>query len=220
MIHFADLSVYQRGVDYVALCKAISAAYLKCADAQKNDAGIWVPFEDGMHQKHTASVRAQGRPTGDYCFGHPTMDVAPLVDFFVSRAFFDQLRLVLDLEALATWADGKQHVPDNAGDWGAAFVYRLRKMTGTAPIIYSGKYYAETMISQVKDLAAEDWWIAAYPGLTSAPDTMPKVAGLDPRHVLAWQWTGTGTLPGIAGNADRDVAPTLEPFYVPSPIAS
>lgn len=215
MISFADLSWCQRSVDYVALCKAISAAYVKCCDATLKS-GVWVPFEDEQHQTHVAGVRAQGRPTGDYCFGHPTMDVATLADFFVAHAYFDQLRPVLDLESLATWADGKPHVPSNAGDWGRAFVDRVAANTGVAPIIYSGEYYAETMMQQCKLLTTEDWWIAAYPGLTNPPESMPSVIGLDPRHVLGWQWTGTGSLPGIVGHADRDVAPTLEPFYVQS----
>lgn len=215
MNHFADLSFCQRNVDYVALCKAVSAAYVKCCDARRVG-GLWVPFEDDMHETHVSGVRAQGRPTGDYCFCHPTMDVGELVDFFVAHAFFDQLLLVLDLESLATWADGKQHVPANAGVWGKAAVDRVQAHTGVRPLIYSGKFYAETMLVQCPALAVENWWIAAYPGITTPPDTMPRVSGLDPHHVLAWQWTGTGSLPGIHGNADRDVAPALEPLYAPA----
>lgn len=213
----ADLSWCQPHVDYVALCKAVSFAFVKCCDAKKNAAGVWVPFEDDMHETHVSSVRAQGRPTGDYCFGHPTMDVATLCDFFVARAYFDQLRPVLDLESLATWADGKPHVPANAGPWGKTFVDRFRANTGVAPIIYSGEYYAETMVQQCRALATEDWWIAAYPGLTNPPESMPSVLGIDPMHVIAWQWTGSGRLPGLGdANADRDVAPDLTRLYVAS----
>jgi GH25 family lysozyme M1 (1,4-beta-N-acetylmuramidase) len=73
------------------------------------------------------------------------------------------------------------------------------------------------MVRQCPELANEDWWAAGYPGLTAAPDYLPAIVGVKRERVLAWQWTGTGRVPGITGNADLDVAIELKPMLVPAP---
>lgn len=214
MLHGVDLSTFQRDVNYPELARAVAFAYCKATDANKPDGVHWVPFTDPMHEKHVVALRDVGLPTGSYAFGHPTQDVNACADYFVAHAWYDQLRPVIDMEALAAG----DKVPDNAGEWTEAWCVRVEAGTGTKPIIYSSSSYAQTMIQQCPALKDRDFWIAAYPGGPQIPpDHMPKVAGLPPGRILAWQWTGTGTLPGIKGNADRDVAPSLEPLYVVVP---
>lgn len=212
MLNLVDLSTFQRRVRYSELATAVAGGWIKATDARKHGAA-WFPFVDEMHEDHHRGLRSAGRPTGSYCFGHPTQDVNQSADFFVQHSFFDQLRPVIDMESLA---DGNA-IPPNAGDWTAAWLARVRMDSGVEPMVYASSSYAETMIRQCPSLRDVDHWIAAYPGAMTPPDHMPTVRGLLAARVLAWQWTGTGRLPGIDGNADRDVAPSLEPLYVVAP---
>lgn len=213
MIHGVDLSQWNVVRSYPELASAIGFGYAKCTDALKRD-GRWIPFVDAKHDEHSLGLRACGKPTGSYAFGHPTQDVAACAAFFVQHAYFDQLRPVLDLESL----NPDKTVPTNAGTWAAQWLAIVERDSGTKPIVYSGKYYAEEMLRQVPALAAADWWIAAYGSGTTAPDHMPAVVGLLPGRVLAFQWSGSARLPGIDGDADRDLAPSLEPLYVERPL--
>jgi len=213
VIHLVDLSTYQRNVRYPELARAVAGAWIKATDAKKNALGEWVPFVDPMHETHTTGLRAEGKPTGSYAFAHPTQDPIAFVDFFLTHAWFDQFRMVVDYESL----NADNTIPSNAGAHCKTVVDRIRDHSGTKPIIYASTSYALAMLKQCPALAAEDWWVAAYPGRTDPPEYMPTVPGLVPGRIVAWQWTGTGRLPGIDGDADRDVAPSLEPLYVPSP---
>ena len=212
MIHGVDLSTYQRGVKYADLGKIIGFGYAKATDAVKRG-NIWVPFVDPMHSEHSVGMRAVGTPTGSYAFGHPSQDMAQCADFFIVNAWFDQLRPVIDMESL-----DNGHTPANAGTWAEAWCQYVADHTGTSPIIYASTSYTIEMIRQCPAVAARDFWIAAYPGdNVNPPDHMPKVPGLAPERVLAWQWTGEGSIVGVSGHVDRDIAPVIEPLYVQAP---
>ena len=118
----------------------------------------------------------------------------------------------MDMEALS---DGK--VPANAGEWAAAWLSRVEADAGVAPIGYASTSYLVAMLGQCPELRDRDWWVAAYPGSQVPPDHMPVVPGLLASRVVAWQWTGAGTLPGVPGNVDRDVCPDIAPLFVNAP---
>lgn len=213
MIHLVDLSQWNTVVRYSELARAVSGAWIKATDAKRDATGRWMPFVDALHETHTNGLRAEGKATGSYAFAHPTQDPAEFVDFFLQHAWFDQLRLVVDYESL----NADKTVPANAGPHCKAVVDRIASHSGTRAIIYASTSYALAMLRQCPALAAEDWWAAAYPGRTDPPEYMPTIPGLPPGRVVAWQWTGSSSLPGVVGPVDRDVAPSMEPLYVPSP---
>lgn len=200
-----DLSTFQRNVAYAELAKAVSFGFVKCSDGVLLN-GVWRPFEDDRHQCHVQGLRGAGTPTGDYAFGHPSMDVNAHADFFVSKAYFDQLRPVIDMESLA-----QGHTPAGAGDWCATWLERVAANTGVRGIVYAGPFYGADMLKRAPRLANWDFWEAAYPGTINVPDYVPKGPW---GRVVAWQWTGSGSLPGVVGNADRDVAPDMAALWV------
>lgn len=212
MLNGVDLSTYQRGVNYTLLAKEIAFAYVKATDASRQDAR-WVPFVDPMHAAHTSGLRQNGVPTGSYCFAHPTQDATDAADFFVANMWWDQLRPVLDYESLTSAGI----IPANAGPHCMQMLDRISYKTGVRAIIYASTSYASAMVHQCPELALEDWWAAAYPGISSPPSYLPLIPGVPRERVVAWQWTGTGRVPGISGDADRDVAPALEPMLVVVP---
>lgn len=199
MLHGADLSTFQRGVDYVALGAAIDFGYCKTSDSEGS-----AYFEDSMHKTHHLGLSQQGKRVGDYAFGHPSQDAIASADFFVEHAWFDDLRPVIDMESLS-----KGKTPFNAGPWCLMWLERVFLKTGVRPIIYAGPYYDADMRAQCPAIASYDLWRAAYPGMTGWPVHMPQ----DPRCV-AWQWTGTGRVAGIRGNADLDIAPSFDRLAV------
>ncbi len=207
MIHGVDLSVWQQNVDYDSLARAVGFAYVKATDCiLVPSSGRWVPFEDKMHQTHVLEMRKRGVPTGDYAFAHVTSDVDEHASFFVHHCWFDQLRPVIDMETLS-----QGMVPSNAGAWCLAWCENVEKLSGASPIIYASTSYAAEMFKQCSALSAWDIWLAQYDG--TPPDHIPRGPW---GRVVAWQWTGSGTLPGIRGNADRDVCLAIEPLLSPA----
>lgn len=215
MLHGVDLSTYQRDVNYPELGRAIAFGYAKCTDAKKPDGITWVPFTDDQHETHSLGLRAVGVPTGSYCFGHPSQDPLTSADYFVTHAWFDQLRPCIDMESLNL----DHTIPSNAGQWVAMWCLRIEASTGARPIIYASTSYCIELLRQVPALRDRDWWLAQYKDETHQvpPDRLPSVPGLLAARILAAQWTGAGTLPGVAGHVDRDVCPSIEPLYVEVP---
>ena len=213
MIHGVDLSVWNVVRSYPELARSCAFAYVKATDARRAGAG-WLAYDDPKHEAHSLALRAAGVPTGSYCFGHPNQDVAQSASYFVQKAWFDQLRPVIDMESL----NADNTIPGHAGDWTEAWCQRVEAATGVKVIVYSSTSYAMAMMGQCRALRDRDWWIAAYPGdSVHPPERMPVVPGLNQARVLAWQWTGSATLPGVDGHVDRDVAPSIEPLYVSAP---
>ena len=208
MIQGVDISEWNAITDYCALARAVDFAYLKRCDARIIGAK-WVPFIDRKADEHAAGLRAGGKPTGDYCFGHPSMDPLVLADFFSSCGLSDQLRPVIDMESTL-----QGHTPPSAGPWARAFIDRLETNTGTRAIIYAGPYYSADMLRQCPELGVEDLWLAEYPGLHVAPDHVPAPPKGWTGRVLAWQWSGSESMPGVFGNVDRDVAPSIDGLMV------
>lgn len=209
MLGGVDISEWNAITDYGALARAIDFAWVKTTDARLLN-GVWVPFVDHKHEEHVLGIRAGGKPTGDYAFGHPSMDPLVHADFFVSHAWFDQLRPVIDMES--TLANNR--TPPNAGPWALAWIDRVTANTGTRAIIYAGPYYSADMLRQCPELGAEDLWLAEYPGLHTPPDHVPNAPKGWAGRVVGWQWSGSEHMPGVFGNVDRDVAPSLDALMV------
>jgi GH25 family lysozyme M1 (1,4-beta-N-acetylmuramidase) len=212
VIEGTDLSQWQRDVNYTLLAQDVRFAYVKATDARKVGP-VWFPFVDPMHAQHTLGCRNNGVVTGSYCFAHPTQDPNAAADFFVKSAWWDQLRPVLDYESL----NADKSIPHNAGVHCLAMLDLVQELTGVRAIVYSSTSYAATMVSQCPALAAEDWWAAAYPGITAPPDYLPMIAGVARDRVVCWQWSGSSRADWVKGDVDRDACPDLGRLMVVAP---
>jgi len=187
MINGVDVSSYNPNLDYAQLAKSgVAFAWCKCSEG--------ATVLDKMHDQHTTGFRAAGVRTGSYCFGHTSQDAAATADFFLANATIDQLKPVIDMETLS-----QGRVPDNAGEWCLAWLERVERITGIRAIIYASTSYLAAMIKQCPALSAYDVWLAEY-HVPPSPDRLPKVT-----RMVAWQWSGSGTLPGAPTPIDRDV---------------
>ncbi len=194
-----DVSSYQQMVDWKQLrASGYEFAYVRCCDGH---------VIDTMQDTHTVRARAASLVTGSYQYGHPSMDVLQLADFFVQHAWFDQLRPVIDMEALAVG----NIVPHNAGEWADAWCERVKASAGTEPIIYSSPSYYNQMVDQHTDVGGWDWWCAAY------TQGVGVIATIPPRTkyaFVAWQNGGDVKLAGVVGQADVDVCDDLSVLMV------
>lgn len=205
-----DVSAFQAQVNWAELFNlGFRFVYARCCEGLNLDA---------MHEKHILASRAAGFKSGSYQFGHPSMDVEALAKFFIAHAFFDQLRPVIDMESLATSADGKKIVPLNAGAWCLAWCKYVQVNTGVKPIVYASTSYMQTMLRQEPELVmyldlANDFWDAEY---HADGDYNPIK-----KPCVARQYQGNVHQDGIAGLADLDVlySSTLAPLEVPDAAA-
>jgi GH25 family lysozyme M1 (1,4-beta-N-acetylmuramidase) len=149
------------------------------------------------------NARAAGVFIGAYHFARPN---AAGTDAPAEAAYFssslapyllaNNLRPVLDMEdsgglskaALSTWVN--------------TFCSEVFRLTGVAPIIYTGLSFAETNL----DIGVTKYplWIAQYPGGTVNPQTASPASNLPWNTWHFWQYTDAGTVSGIAGNVDRN----------------
>ena len=99
---------------------------------------------------------------------------------------------VLDLEE----ADGLD--PDQLGDWTAAWLDEVTRLTGRRPMIYTGQAFWQDAMAGTRRFSDELLWYARW-NSGDAP------AGLIPgwSDWTFWQWT-IGTSPGISSNVDLD----------------
>ena len=194
MLRGVDLSVYQQGVNYAALGGAVDFAYVKACDW---NGSAWV--QDAQLATHVAGLIEYAVPFGLYCFGHPSQDVVACAQSFLSigSGWGATLRPCIDMESLS-----QGHIPGNAGPWCQRWCDFIAR-----PMQYSSTSYMLAMLRQQASLAGVDWWRAEYHGGTQPPLTMPPGP-----PAVALQWTGTGRVDGVTGDADLDVvyADTLD----------
>ncbi len=165
----------------------VTTAYLRAVE------GV-VP--DTAYVAHRDAARKAGVKIGAYSFWRPRHTAYQLVESMLDVIGDDwDLPPCIDLEAqapvdlLASKSDLEHHV--------ATGLTELRLRTGVDPILYTGQGFVGAHLPIDHRLGQWGLWNAAYMG------TMPLPRGWT--KALAWQWTGTGRVPGYPGNADRSV---------------
>ncbi len=101
MLRGVDLSVYQQGVNYLALGGCVSFAYVKACDW---NGSAWV--QDAQLATHVAGLFEYAVPFGLYCFGHPSQEVSACAQAFtrIAEGWGAILRPVIDMESLSQGA--------------------------------------------------------------------------------------------------------------------
>jgi GH25 family lysozyme M1 (1,4-beta-N-acetylmuramidase) len=168
-------------------------------------------FVDDRYQTNRAQAKANGLFVGAYHFarpalppgdlvGDPTIDAIAEADHFINTATpqSGELIPVLDLEQTG----GLDVV--NLRLWVRAFLERVRERTGVRAAIYVSPSFWSSRMGNDPTFAAEGYqtlWIAHW--TTAAGPTLPASnwGGLG---WTFWQYTSSGTVPGISGRVDLD----------------
>jgi GH25 family lysozyme M1 (1,4-beta-N-acetylmuramidase) len=140
---------------------------------------------------------------GAYHFARPALPLSTAVDqarYFVSRtgSMTGPLDLpgVLDLET--TGGLGQSDL----AAWTRSWLAEVQRLTGKAPIVYVGYYFWRDNVGNPSDIGANyRLWLPSYPSDPNSTTFRPLVpAGWS--TWTFWQYTSTGTVPGIPGSVD------------------
>ena len=178
-----DVSNNNGPVDWPAVARAgIAFAFLKRSEG--------VGYADQTFGQHWARAKLAGIPVlGAYHYARPDLGNAPEAEatYFVSQ--LPPLEpgdcAILDLETAA-------NLDLNA--WALAWCQHVKAALGFPPLLYS---YANFVTQHLTDpaLGAYSLWLADY-------GTLPPSIG-PWQSVAIWQYTDSGSVPGIAGKVDR-----------------
>lgn len=160
-----------------------------------------VTFTASTFDENITRAPQAGMPIGAYHYGRPDNNSATAeADHFISRInpylTAGYIRPVLDIEV-------------DAGDvtfmsnWVNEFCNRVKTVTGITPLVYTGQFFASSNFNS----SVTQWplWIARYPSPTPDPQTASPGSTTPWSTWNFWQYTASGSVPGIAGNVDLNV---------------
>jgi GH25 family lysozyme M1 (1,4-beta-N-acetylmuramidase) len=141
---------------------------------------------------------AVGMYRGAYHYAHPKLPLTTAVEdarHFVSVTGTMQgpldLPPVLDLEETGGLA------PHQVASWARAWLGEVERLTGRPPIIYTGYYFWRDRVGGPTDFGRYPLWIANWTAAL-APSPIPSSWST----WTFWQWTATGSSPGIPWTVD------------------
>ncbi len=182
-----DVSSWQGGIDWHAVASSgIRFAIVRIGDGYGGDAQFAANWE---------GTRANGLIRGAYQYFEPGDDPirqADIVVAAVGRLGPGDLPVTIDVEAPSPSVSPATYAA-RIHQWAD----RVTAGTGKAPIIYTGRYYWDPYVA-TSDFAGNPLWHAQY--------TSAACPNIDDRWSdwAFWQYTSTGSIPGIAGNVDRN----------------
>jgi len=190
-VHGTDVSKYQRTVDWrAARAAGVSFAFIKATEGGD--------MFDERFTEHWRGAKAAGIPRSAYHFYYFCRPAREQAEWFIRNVPREagSMPHVLDME----W----NHLsPSCKLRPSAATVQKemrvwldmVEKHYGKRPIIYTSvDFYADNRLEQFEGY---EWWLRS---VSAHPDER-----YNRRRFLFWQYTGTGQLPGIDGDADINV---------------
>jgi GH25 family lysozyme M1 (1,4-beta-N-acetylmuramidase) len=223
-----DVSRWQGDINWTAVKNAgVEFAFCKATEG--------VDFVDIKFLQNMNNASAAGVYIGPYHFARINSNVSnPLDAVSEAHDFVDAiepfyqtpgkfLRPVIDVENYAD-KGSLEATRTYLSQWVRDFAGVVEARLGLEPIIYTSASYTNNLIEP--DLVQYPLWLASW---TATPPSVPN-----PLHNgvwddwTFWQYTDSGSVPGIAGAVDRDVyRGTREQFYqnfvvgaVPEPAAA
>lgn len=192
-----DLSNNQGHVDFSGFHQAgIRFVFLKATEGNG--------YTDTYFSTNVQSAKAADLPVGAYHFAHPASNSAEdEANFFLSTIKGHDLELcpVLDLETGTLPAD-------QLVTWVKTFRNIVEEATSMRLILYTGLGYAGTENNFNNALSDMPLWNANYHTSNLAAVTLPNFGGWT--DWVMWQYTDSGTLPGVNGHVDLSYARSLD----------
>lgn len=190
-VHGIDISVWQGAIDWpVAKANGVNFAFLKATEGGDH--------EDPAFAFNWRRAEAAGVPRGAYHFFYHCRPAAEQARWFISHVPRSPGALppVLDVEwtPRSPTCPGKRPATVVRGE-AQVFLKAVGRAYGQRPILYTTvDFYRENELWKMNGV---DFWlrsVAAHPS-----DRFPG------QHWLFWQYSGTGSVPGIDGATDLNV---------------
>ena len=205
-ILFTDISRHQTITDYAAFVAASPCVVIKASEG--------VHYTDPSFATHWKRTKEEGARRAAYHYAHHAWHGKAVGPRRAAEAFCDRLEkdpgelpCVLDLEGETTEAAIKAGMTaELIVDWSMVWCEVTEARTGKRPIIYNNY---QTIVRRLASYAIklQGWpqWMAAYPRDLRWPLDGP-VSPHREWSTDAWQFTSSGTCPGVIGNIDLNVA--------------
>lgn len=190
-VHGADVSKYQKSVDWAdAKANGVSFAFIKATEGGDR--------VDDLFAEHWAEARAHGVPRGAYHFYYFCRPAAEQAAWFIQNVPRDRTSLppVLDMEWNPDSPTCKMRPPqETVRSEMRIFLQAVERYYGKKPIIYTSLDFFDD--NNLATFTGYPYWLRSVAGHPS------EKYGAHP--FTFWQYTGTGVVPGINGNADINV---------------
>ncbi len=185
LVYGIDVSYYQGNINWAQVKTAKDFAIARVSDGS---------YLDTKFDQNWAGMKAAGIIRGAYQFFEPGQDATMQANIMIQKMVGfgpGDLPPMLDVEA--TGGQSPATITAKIHTW----VDKIKAATGRTPLIYTGKYFWEPNV-QSNDFAAFPLVIAAYvkPSCPNTPSPWTTWA--------MWQYSSSGSVPGIAGNVDMD----------------
>lgn len=190
-----DVSVWQGTIDWPRVAGAGKRFAIVRASAGSLTA-------DTRYAANRTGARSAGIPVGAYHFANPDRaanDALNEANWFLANASISSGDLIPALDVEVT--NGLSVAEMQA--WVATWLERVRSVTGVRPMIYtSPSFWASAMgdTRQFADAGYTVLWIAHW---GAASPSVPA-ANWGGRSWTFWQYSSTGSVPGIVGDVDLD----------------
>ena len=197
-----DLSNHNRNVDFRQVAKAgVKYAWIKITEGTTHvNPGFEKKFND---------ARKEGVIVGAYHFARPDTHAGDPKDWKKEADNFLQQLDVCGLECgdLVPVVDLEQGLKtdDNYNcEWCLNWLEYVGSKTNTRPVVYTARWAWQLYVmkgdsSLQKQLASYPLWLASYNEGVS-PDRVTKLWN----KWDIWQWTGSGSVPGVKGRCDQN----------------
>ena len=178
-----DVSHYQGRIDWdeVVGSSAISYVYLKATEGAS--------LVDNTYARNLAEARRVGLSVGSYHFYRPNVDWRQQFNNLTSVVKMEEQDLVpiIDIEHRGS-VSSAAFIADLR-----AFIEKVTEHYGKKPLLYTyHNFYNRYLVGEFTDY---HFMIARY---RSDSPTLN-----DGKDYIMWQYTSTGSIPGIRGNVDR-----------------
>ncbi|HHH27436.1 MAG TPA: hypothetical protein ENK57_03670, partial [Polyangiaceae bacterium] len=184
-----DVSHWQGSIDWDAVAASdIQFAFIRVSHGTST--------RDREFDRNWSEARRVGMMRGVYQFFSASDDPTAQADLLVTEIGGalepGDLPPVLDVEGMSLDGQPRATVIANMRTW----IARIQDRLGVVPIIYSAKYFWQDQLGD-PDFTEHPLWVAHY-GVScpNAPTPWTRWA--------FWQYTSTGSVPGISGNVDRN----------------
>ena len=190
-----DVSAFQGNIDWQQVYDSgIRFAMLRLGYRGYGKKGTLV--KDEYIDANLKGAEEAGLALGAYFFSQATdlKEVQEEIDFMLEilGEYELDMPIVFDWEYISDTARTAHVDAQTLTDMTLYFCKNMEEM-GFSPMVYFNWHQGDTMM-YLKDLEEYPFWLAYY------ADRM-----VYPYKVEMWQWTSTGTVPGINGNVDINV---------------
>lgn len=191
-VHGIDVSKYQGNIDWEKVRQAgVSFAWIKATEGGDH--------LDGKFKTNWDNAKAAGVLRGAYHFTYWCRSLGEQADWFIKNVPVDPDALppVLDVE----WNHDSKSCPFKADREVAlremkVFLFKMENHYGKRPVIYADIPFHKDVLAN-GELSEYPFWIRAVKD--------PPHTRYSNRKWSFWQFTATGTIPGIPAKVDRNV---------------